>query len=222
MIDITPKSPPENRFLKAIDRERGYPLKQEAAVFAHPRGVRVLTQPDGNQFKVSIPTAIINWWVVPFLLIPAFFLVILPIGVGLSFVAPSWDRGGYFNPLPVLIALGIVVALSWITWRLCFPRIVIEATREGVTVGKYKFDWRALGGFRIGYTAGGVERENTQGLFQGMVLQYGSYGFDLPYMVRKYYAAYYVVWLNEMLATIGANDKTGANDPQSGFKKSMF
>ena len=34
----------------------------------------------------------------------------------------------------------------------------MEATREGVTVGKYKFDWRAIDGFRIGYTAGGVER----------------------------------------------------------------
>lgn len=222
MTDMTPKSPPENRLMKAIDRERSYALKKEAAVFAHPRGVRILTPPDGNQFKVSIPTAIINWWVLPIFLIPALFFIIIPIGFGMSFVAPTFNRGGYFNPVPLVVAVGVLILLSWISWRLCFPRIVIEANREGVTVGKYKFDWQAIGGFRIGYTAGGVERENTQGLFQGLVLQYGPYGFDLPYMVRKYYAAYYVLWLNDLLATVGANDRTGANDPQSGFKKSMF
>ena len=144
----------------------------------------------------------------------------------MSIVPPGWTQQGYtegyFNPLPLILSIIISLGLAWVIWRLCFPRIIIEANRDGVTVGKYKFDWRALGGFRIGHTAGGVERENTQWLYQGMVIEYGPYGFDLPYMVRKYYAAYYVVWLNDMLATIGQDDKSGTHDPKSGFKKSMF
>ena len=222
MTDITPQAPPEDPILKRIDCERRYRRPKDAAVFSHPRGARILTPPDGNQVKISIPTAIQNFWVLPFFVVPFLAFVIVGFGLGLSFVAPTWERGGYFNPLPLILSIIISLGLAWVIWRLCFPRIIIEANRDGVTVGKYKFDWRALGGFRIGHTAGGVERENTQWLYQGMVIEYGPYGFDLPYMVRKYYAAYYVVWLNDMLATIGQDDKTGTHDPKSGFKKSMF
>ena len=222
MTDITPQAPPEDPILKRIDRERRYRRTKDATVFSHPRGARILTPPDGNQVKISIPTAIQSFWVVPFFAIPVLAFLIVGFGLALSIVPPGWDTRGYFNPLPLILSIVITLGLAWVIWRLCFPRIIIEANRDGVTVGKYKFDWRALGGFRIGHTAGGVERENTQWLYQGMVIEYGPYGFDLPYMVRKYYSAYYVVWLNDMLATIGQDDKTGTHDPKSGFKKSMF
>ncbi|WP_114964084.1 hypothetical protein [Tritonibacter mobilis] len=224
-MDIEPQCPPENILRKFLDWERD-PQKQDAQVFAHPRGIRVLCPSDGERFRVSIPTALRTWWIVPFLAIPAFVLIAISIGLLMSFVAPGYtSRGytdGYFTPVPLLIGIVVALAGSWFIWMQCFPRVTIEATPEGVTVGKYCFDWRAIEGFRIGYTAGGIERENTQLGFQGLVLGYGPYGFDLPYMVRKYYAAYYVIWLNDMLDTIGKDANAGAHDPKSGFKKAMF
>ena len=220
-MDIEPQSPPENPILKKLDRERKFSPK-DATVFAHPRGARILTPPDGNQLKISIPTAIENAWIAPFLVLPLVIPFLLTTGLAMSFVAPTWDRGGYFNPIPLVISIALALLFTWWLWRACFPRIIIEATREGVTVGKYRFDWRMIEGFRIGNSAGGIERQNTQFIFQGLVLSYGPYGFDLPYMVRKYYAAYYVVWLNDMLDTIGKGDNAGAHDPKSGFKKAMF
>lgn len=220
-MDIEPQSPPESLFRKLLDWERD-PLKKDAVVFAHPRGIRVLSPPDGDHFKVSIPTALQTWWLLPFIAIPFLAFFAISIGLAMSFVGPTFNTRGYFNPFP--LSVGIIVTLigSWAIWMFCFPRVTIEADRDGVTVGKYNFDWRAIQGFRIGYSAGGVERENTQLLYQGLVLGYGPYGFDLPYMVRKYYAAYYVVWLNDMLDTIGKDDNAGAHDPKSGFKKAMF
>jgi hypothetical protein len=223
MADIRPQSPPENSIIALFDRERHYLLKKDATVFSHPRGVRILTPPDGNQVKVSIPTAIETFWMLASIAI--FFLAstIISTGLGLSYAISIWGQWGeYFSLLPLIFSIVITLALSWVIWRLCFPRIIIEANREGVMVGKYKFDWRALGSFRTGYTAGGEERENIQFFYQGLFIEYGPYGFDLPYMVRKYYAAHYVLWLNEMLDTIGQDDHLATHDPKSGFKKSVF
>ena len=225
-MDIEPQSPPETLFRKILDWERD-PTKQDAVVFAHPRGIRVLSAPDGDHFKVSIPTALQTWWVLPFFVVPLLTIVAIIIGGVLGVNPGGYSNTGrfiapHFSVVPLFISLIIAVVGSWIVWMQCFPRVTIEADRDGVTVGKYNFDWRAIQGFRIGYSAGGVERENTQLGFQGLVLGYGPYGFDLPYMVRKYYAAYYVVWLNDMLDTIGKDDNAGAHDPKSGFKKAMF
>lgn len=225
-MDIEPQSPPESVFRQIFDWERD-PLKTDAQVFAHPRGIRVLSPPDGDHFKVSIPTARQTWWALPFVAIPLFILIATILGGILGINEGTYTSRGryiapYFSIVPLFVSLIIAVVGSWIVWMQCFPRVTIEADRDGVTVGKYNFDWRAIQGFRIGYSAGGVERENTQLGFQGLVLGYGPYGFDLPYMVRKYYAAYYVLWLNEMLDTIGKDDNAGAHDPKSGFKKAMF
>ena len=121
-----------------------------------------------------------------------------------------------------VLSVAAVIVVFMVLHHFLLPRIKVTADREGITVGRYKFDWEHSEGLRLGYSAGGKERENKQLGYVGLRMSYGAWGFDLPYMVNGYYSAAYVVWVNMMLETIGKHPDEMTNDPQAGFMKDLF
>lgn len=191
--------------------------KIDAPILDKPFGARVLHEPDGEMVKVSLPSTKRHIWIIPSL----YLIIVCPTALVLSVIYGFSYRG--WSAWPLFITFGVLALVLWGIWVLCFPRLVIEASREGVEVGEYKFKWEHLSGLRLGYSAGGKEMENRQGPYSGFRMSYGPWGYDLPYMVRGYYSAAYVVWVNMMLQTVDHVPFEGkVNSPEEGFKKDLF
>jgi|TARA_B100000519_G_C14258826_1_gene446488 hypothetical protein len=210
-----------HRIMDRINRPAVFLKKTDAPIWDKPYRAQIHHAPDGEKVKVSLPCARYYWVFLPY----AFVLIGSPVILGAGFsMGFGFTRNytPYWQPIPLLIALGIWAALFVLTLRIGYPRIVFEATRDGVTIGKYKFDWDNLGGLRLGYSAGGKEMAREQWGHTGLRMTYGAWGFDLPYMTPSYYAAAYVVWVNMLFDTIGKNPETMDNSPEEGFKKALF
>ena len=202
----------------------------DAAIRPHPRFADLSEFSKGESFTASIPTVIKTWWVVGLFAIAALWIVLPPIGITMGFIEGFYDnRGrftrGYYNPMPIIITIGILLAATYAILRAIFPRITITATRDGISVGKYRYSWDNAEGLRAGYSVGGVEKSDEQGFFwfkyKGLRMAYGQWSHDLPYMVSDYYSAAYVVWVNQLLETIQTNPET-VNDAAAGIKQQMY
>ena len=197
----------------------------DATIRPHPRFADLSEFSKGESFTASVPTVIKTWWVVGLFGILALWIIFVPVGIGFSIVAPTWERNGYFNPLPIIIMIGVLIVATYAILRAIFPRIAITATRDGISVGKYRYSWDNAEGLRAGYSVGGVEKSDEQGFFwfkyKGLRMAYGQWSHDLPYMVSDYYSAAYVVWVNQLLETIQTNPET-VNDAAAGIKQQMY
>jgi len=197
----------------------------DAPIRPYPRFASLPEFTQGEGFLATIPTVRRSWWIVGLLGIAALWLTFIPVGIGLSFVAPTWERNGYFTPIPLLIAIGVLVAVSYAILRAIFPRIKIMADRSEIRVGKFRYDWNTAAGMRVGYSIGGVERSSEQGFlwfqYTGMRMAYGQWGHDLPYMVSSYYSVAYAAWINQLLETI-QHDRESVNDAAAGIKQELY
>ena len=111
--------------------------------------------------------------------------------------------------------------MTWVILRAVYPRIRIRADEKGITVHDRVYSWDKAQGFRLGYSLGGVEREDTQWRYSGLRMAYGNWGDDLPYMVRHYYAPAYIVFLNGLLENIAPRGP--ADDAaETGIKPVLF
>lgn len=145
-----------------INPPRKYSLT-DAAIRPHPRFADLSEFSKGESFTASIPTVIKTWWVVGLFAIVALWIVLPPIGITMGFIEGFYDnRGrftrGYYNPMPIIITIGVLLATTYATLRAIFPRITITATRDGISVGKYRYNWDNAEGLRAGYSVGGVEK----------------------------------------------------------------
>jgi len=210
--------------IDTIKPERNYLAKSNAPIWDKPYRAKILHAPDGEKISVSLPCALYGWFALPYL----YLIVTLPPVAYFSWMAGYWgrvSRGQWesgWNPTAFLLSVGAVIFVFIVLHYFLLPRIKVTADREGITVGRYKFDWEHSEGLRLGYSAGGKERENKQLGYVGLRMSYGAWGFDLPYMVNGYYSAAYVVWVNMMLETIGKHPDEMTNDPQAGFMKDLF
>lgn len=197
----------------------------DAPIRPYPRFANLPEFTQGEGFVATIPTVRRSWWIVGLLGIAALWFTFIPVGIGLSFVAPTWERNGYFTPIPLLIAVGVLVAVSYAILRAIFPRIKITADRSEIHVGKFHYDWNTAAGMRVGYSIGGVERSSEQGFlwfqYTGMRMAYGQWGHDLPYMVSSYYSVAYAAWINQLLETI-QHDSESVNDAAAGIKQELY
>ena len=216
-------------FMLRVNPPRKYGLK-DAAIRPYPRFASLIEFNEGQGFKASIPTVIKTWWIVGLIGIALMWFIFVPVGTGMGFVDGFYDnRGrfsrGYFNPAPLLITIAILVAVSYGILRVIFPRIIIEADRDKITVGKYRYSWDRAEGLRVGYSLGGVEKSAQQGFFwlkfTGLRMAYGQWSHDLPNMVSDYYSVAYVVWINQLLETINIKTDT-VNDAAAGIKQQMY
>lgn len=199
-----------------------FPMKIKAPVLVKPYRAHVHHEPDGEKVRVSLPCARYNWTWAPFV----YLILVCPWGLWFSWsmgFAVHQRRFGGWDMWPMLVGIAVLAGGFYLLVCYTYPRIAFEATKEGVIVGQFKFEWENLHGVRLGYDAGGKERQMKQGPYHGLRMKYGPWGFDLPYMVNGYYAAAYVVWLNMMLQTVHLTDpEERINSPEDGFKKDLF
>lgn len=217
-------------FMLKANPPKKFIIQQDAAIRPYPRFANLSEISKGESFTASIPTVIKTWWLFGLFAIVALWLIVPPIGITMGFVEATYDnRGryiqGYFNPMPLVITVGVLLAITYGILRAIFPRILITATRDGISVGKYRYSWDNAEGLRAGYSVGGVEKSDEQGFFwfkyKGLRMAYGQWSHDLPYMVSDYYSAAYVVWVNQLLETIQTNPET-VNDTAAGIKQQMY
>lgn len=206
-----------------VFKEAKFPNIKEAPVYNIPYRAKVLEIPDGEKVKVSIPCARRNWWII----FPLFLFLVCPPILAHGFVSSFFInyRTGAVNFVPIQLGIYAVVlaVLIYVLHIFCFPRVTIEGTRAGITIGGYRFDWQKTKGLRLGYSAGGKPVEEVQFRWHGLRMSYGAWGFDLPYMPPSYQAASYVVWINMMLETVGQEDpETAINNPEEGFLKELY
>ena len=216
-----------HRIFDMVVRPAKFPTKKDAPILERPYRAQIHHAPDGKKVHISLPCARYGWWFIPLLFaifgaIPTLILA-WALGWGTTLDRYGMPSGMYWTATPMIIASVILVILIFILLRTAYPRISIIATADEVTIGKLKFNWEHLHGLRLGYMAGGKERELRQGPFHGLRMSYGPWGYDLPYMAREYYAAAYVVWVNMMLQTIDHVPFEGrVNSLEEGFKKDLF
>lgn len=212
-----------------INPPRKYSLT-DAAIRPHPRFADLSEFSKGESFTASVPTVIKTWWVVGLFAIAALWLTIIPMLIVWS--TRGWytdNRGNFFEAsfsyTSFLLGVAVLLAATYAILRAIFPRITITATRDGISVGKYRYSWDNAEGLRAGYSVGGVEKSDEQGFFwfkyKGLRMAYGQWSHDLPYMVSDYYSAAYVVWVNQLLETIQTNPET-VNDTAAGIKQQMY
>jgi len=212
-----------HKILDRINRPAIFPLKTQATYRDKPYRAEVHHEPDGQKVSVSLPCAR-QWWIfAPYLFLvlacPPILFTTVSMGVGLNYRTGSM----YWNPLPFFIALAVCLVVLFLLLRIAYPRIMIVGTTEGVTVGKYKFDWDKADGLRLGYTAGQREISHEHFGYTAFRMGYGPWGFELPYMAANYFAPAYIVWVNMMLQTVRhVPDAERINNAEEGFKKDLF
>jgi hypothetical protein len=135
-----------------------------------------------------------------------------------------------FSIVPTVILVLLTIAgLIW-AWRIGHPKVQITATPDTIQVGNMIFNRSQYGGMRLGYQVQGeavkigtfdtVMGDHFMGV-SGLRVAYGRWGEDLDYMVNKYHAAEYVVWMNEQIDAIGRPEPK-KHDPAKGRKKAEF
>lgn len=171
-----------------------------------PRFLRVVRFDQGQGFTITIPTARRTWWFWVSLAVVGLWLLLVPVAYFAAWQGPvvvnnRWVEGG-FSVMQFVLSLLPLVAVTWAAWWWAFPRITVTADPETITVQGLTYDRATAQGFREGYALGGVERISKQGLYRGLRLQYGPWGDDLPFLVRYYYSAAYIVFLNDALEAV--------------------
>ena len=188
---------------------------------------RFLTVPQftkGESFTIIIPTARRTWWWVLGFVVVGLWLVLVPM-IFYASIGGGYDaRGNWSAPAvnPVTFALWLLplLGLTWVVWWWSFPRIRITADHEKIRVHDRVYDWDKAGGFRMGYSIGGIERSDEQGPYAGMRMAYGPWGDDLPFLLRKYYAPAYIMFLNQALKEI--EPRTPNTMAESGITPALF
>ncbi|MEE4212424.1 MAG: hypothetical protein V2I43_24535 [Parvularcula sp.] len=140
------------------------------------------------------------WWLAP--LIALCFSV--PVGfIGIMILL--FDDS-IFGLVPLLIAIAAAV------FGFLYPRVSLPITvqPDAIKVGNQVFDRNYVFGFRVGYTIESDDKtlkndflDQSMG-FASLRLAYGRWGEDLPYLVNKYHSGEIVIWVNEVIDSVGA------------------
>ena len=191
-----------------------------------PRFLDLVSFKEGESFTVTIPTARRTWWIVGTVCIVGAWFMLIPVMYLFSWGEGSFDNRGRYTPPDFMlflfnVLLALLLAATWYIARLIYPRITITANHDTITVHNRAYAFAKSGGFRIGYSLGGVERVSRQGFYGGFRISYGTWGDDLPFMVRHYYAPAYVIFLNDLLQAIEPQD-TPDKMAESGIKTVLF
>ncbi len=201
----------------------------------HPRGISLIKHSkDILIFRVKAAHRRLRW-------LPVGIAVVgLPIAIALGGIGGinegGWVNGRHINPYfsfwPMIICCLIVLGIAIVLWRELWPDLKFEITPTEIKVANLIYDRKHFGGMRIGYEidsksegvklgfVDAINGDHSLG-FTGLRIQYGRWGDDLDYMVNKYHAAEYVVWMNEMIATVGAPEAK-EHEPSKGRKKAEF
>jgi len=194
-----------------------------------PVGTRVI-KISHDEAILEVKSAIQFWcWFAPSGL-TTLALCFIPVGawLGLSFYENSVETWQFnareaasaaANGAIILPVLGFTVAIwSYFSNR---PWVRITVTPDIIQYGDRRFDRSQARGMRVGYSsqeadlAASITKKGF-GVTQ-MRLGYGRWGEDLKYMVNSYHASEIVVWMNEIIDSVG-EQIAPRHDPYAGKK----
>lgn len=235
------------RFRSLLDRLTGgklpaMPNKAVTAAVAAPRVEEPRPYPKGINVLDASPEKLIFWvkaarkrwrWL-PFALLIFITPALVWIGIAMGIDPGGYDRlGRYRAPSFSFMPVASIVALwgAFLFWlyKLFWLNLIFSVTPNRINVGGKTYDRAHSAGMRIGYTVEGnggvgdsmvdvIAGDASMG-FVGLRLTYGRWGEDLDFMVNRYHAAEYVVWMNEQIAMVGAAAPKD-HDPAKGRRKS--
>lgn len=191
-----------------------------------PQGTRLLSQTP-EQAVIQIKSVIRFWcWALP----TAFFVGAVfsaPIGAAMGFMVYAESRNNYrLDPTEYLMWGAIIpgalfLLMAWISYISTRPWVTVTVKSDTIRYGDETFDRRFSKGIRIGYT---TQEADLRSSFlapslgvQSLRLTYGRWGEDLKYMVNAYHASEIVIWMNEIIASVGAPPPK-RHDPYAGQK----
>lgn len=173
-----------------------------------PNGTRLVKQAD-DEVIMTVRYVLQFWW--PWLPIGLLLFTIFGaplVGAGVGAIISDWQ----YNRIPgaiVFFVLGSIAAtvLAFLRTR---GEVTVIAQEDKIQFGHKVYDRRYFGGMRIGYTVdtndGSLKEHflDQQMGYAALRLTYGRWGEDLPYLVNKYHAPEIVIWMNELIASVGA------------------
>ena len=196
----------------------------------HPVGTRIVSHSE-QEVVVVIKSAVRFWcWFAP----GAFFtlaVVAIPIGGWLGFLIyeASLHQSWQFNPRratdfgingAIFLPTACLGAAAW-SYFAFRPWVKVTVNANEIRFGDKLFDRRWFGGFRIGYKTSEADLRSSiiSDRFGVTLLRlsYGPWGEDLKYLVDSYYASAIVIWLNDIIGSVGEND-VAKYDPNAGRK----
>lgn len=201
--------------------------KKDITIRQLPRFFELREYVEGQSFKAVIPVVRASWFTFGAIALFLVWFVLLPLISFMATFSGAFDSRGGFRPpsfsYPMFI-IGVLVCLG-LTWliitQLIIRRIVIKADHSKIVVHDRVYYWNNAEGFRLGYSIGGIERSARVWNYQGIRMQYGPYGDDIPFMVHDFYAPVYVIFLNQLLSAVQPRtiaDRTA----ETGIKEVFF
>lgn len=211
------------------DPVEGTVAKRCELVRTNPVGTRIIRK-SPDEVILEVKSAVRFWcWAAPAISILAAILA-FPVGGWLGFKTyeastPNWQFNARtaaeisFTTALILCAICLSVAVfSYFSTRR-YIRVVI--TPRTIAYGDRRFDRRFSHGLRVGYSNNDTDLPSSILAPRFGVtlvrLTYGRWGEDLRYMINAYHADEIVIWMNEIIDSVGAPPPP-RNDPYAGRK----
>jgi hypothetical protein len=226
-VEHVPIPDPETIIRGTPDREKLTTAPSCETVRTTPVGTQLITH-RRDEAVLEVKSAIRFWcWAAPTLFgVGAIFGA--PIGGFLGALAydahpQTWQQnfGAYVATGSVLATGGFILAAIWSYFATRpWVRVIIKPDR--VKYGDRRFDRRYLHGIGLGYSNN--ETELKFGLLTpsfgvtAMAVRYGRWGEDLRYMVNSRYAPQIVIWMNEIIDSVGETRPPSRFEPMMGRK----
>ncbi|WP_424991316.1 hypothetical protein [Fluviibacterium sp. S390] len=191
-----------------------------------PQGTMIVSR-TADQAVLKVKSAIRFWcWFLP---TTFFVLAVLsvPVGSAVGFMIYTEQGRGFrgdpasFVMWGALIPAGICLLIAFMTYGSTRPWVLVAITPDTIRYGDATYDRDHSRGMRIGYTSDETQLKSSflapSFGVQTLRLTYGRWGEDLKYMVDKYHAPEIVIWMNEIIDSVGAPPPK-RYDPYAGQK----
>lgn len=191
-----------------------------------PQGTMVVSL-TSDEAVLKVKSAIRFWcWFLPTTFI-VMAVVSVPLGSMVGFMIYAEQRNNFrLDPSEymfwgALIPAVICLVVAWMTFGSTRPWVRISITPEAIRYGDALYDRQFSNGMRIGYTSDEADLKTSLlapsfGV-QALRLTYGRWGEDLKYMVNKHHASEIVIWMNEIIDSVGSPPPK-RYDPYAGQK----
>jgi hypothetical protein len=186
-----------------------------------PVGTEIVLR-TGRHTILKVKSAILYWcWAAPAIWACIAFFVFLPLGIYAGVSVAPWHLAASYGTAGGLTGLLLGVLMVFISYTSNRPWVEIAITPETIQYGDYKFDRRFAYGVMTSYESQDARFQGrfTEPVWGGTIIRlaYGRWGEDMKYMVNSRHAADIVIWMNEIIDSVGTPPPP-RHDPYAGRK----
>lgn len=199
---------------------------KQAFVRRTPKGT-ILGTANREKAEFQVKSAIRFWhWFAPIAALVFGVFILIPLFITMFLImSDGYGEVGFFF-FGISAGIAATIGLVLVVHNRFRPWVKVHVTPDTITYGDTSYDRKHTSGFVLGYEVKGQGELKNHFFDQSMGLMalrltYGRWGEDLPYMVNKYHAAEIVIWMNEIIAAVGA-PKPAEHDLEQGRKTEEF